>query len=254
MPISKCSCGDRLMAPLPTRLTFLDCWLLPLWLLLVSSKPFIAPVNPPVTPPKPPGVSPPPPFAAARGSTAAEKFFFWGQGACSAAAARPLWEECCGLPGFSSNFVTTLNCPRRISRSSFCHTSMRASLLKKSSFRVCASKDKRSTFACMSSKVQVLVETCFASSSCLSLSPRASCASVPMESSRPRMIESMLSIWSSTRLTVRVCPSRLRCSTHLPSFCTPRPCRKIAKYLLVRSKSPLSSEMSMLSRCTMRCA
>mmetsp|Transcript_60460 Transcript_60460/g.129685 ORF Transcript_60460/g.129685 Transcript_60460/m.129685 type:complete len:200 (+) Transcript_60460:466-1065(+) len=196
--------------------------------------------------PPPPGRSLP----VAATSTVGAKVFFGGQG--SAAGARQLCEEGGGRPALSSSLGARPSMLRRSSRSSSCQTSWRASLLRRSSLTECASLETRSTLACRSSSVEAFWETCFATSSCFIPDKRKSELSNPMLSSRPRITPSMLSIWSSSRFTIRVVPSRLRCSMHFPSFCTPRPWRRIARYLLLRSTSPRISVTSMLSLSTIR--
>mmetsp|Transcript_4045 Transcript_4045/g.10843 ORF Transcript_4045/g.10843 Transcript_4045/m.10843 type:complete len:222 (+) Transcript_4045:580-1245(+) len=172
--------------------------------------------------------------------------FFCGQ--CS----RPAWafDECGTRPEVSDRMPGP---PLRSSRSSRRHASTFASLSSECSFRARTSLPMRSTRSSTDSEVTP-APVCCDISSCLASRARTSRHSWATQSSTPRTTPSALSIWSSSRFTVRVAPSSPRCSTHLPSFCTPRPCRRIVTYLLVRSTSPRTSEISMLRRWVTRWA
>mmetsp|Transcript_20712 Transcript_20712/g.44151 ORF Transcript_20712/g.44151 Transcript_20712/m.44151 type:complete len:212 (-) Transcript_20712:271-906(-) len=206
-------------------------WLLPLQLLFVSPTPLVIAILPA------PLLSPPPVTSA--------KFFFCGQE--SATGARQLDEE-----GGGRTILSMPKALRRSSRSSPCKTSWRASLLSRSFFTECVSFEMRSAMAWRSSRAEVLKETCFAMSSCFIPIARMSPWSWPKLSSMPRITSSIPSICSSKRFTVLVVASRVRCIMHLASFCNPRPLRRIDKYLLVRSTSSRTSNISMLSLCAVR--
>mmetsp|Transcript_37083 Transcript_37083/g.106063 ORF Transcript_37083/g.106063 Transcript_37083/m.106063 type:complete len:372 (+) Transcript_37083:289-1404(+) len=164
-----------------------------------------------------------------------------------------------GKPFFTHGSTTAwppwpvLSYLQRSSRSSRCQTSSLASLLSRSSFTACASTEIASTFARISSISEVFDVACFPSSSCRERRPRTSRPCCETESSMLLTTLSMLSICSSRRVMVFVVPSRSRCSMHLPSFCRPRPWRRMARHLFARSTSPCASDRLMLSCCTMRC-